>query len=202
MSANETAPDHFCVYGNVVPTHPFAVVVDATRHISGLLTYGAHKRACEILVAEASRRGEVDGYSLRLPGVVARSNDGEGLMSSFMSQIFWRLANDKPITVPVSAGATCWWMSVGACVDNYLRFAAMDSSRSGTQRCYQMPLLHSSIADALNRPAEGLVTYAPDPLIEPSLGSLPLLSTPVAEAIGLCHDGSLTRLVHHALAQA
>lgn len=100
-------------------------------------------------------------------------------------------------------------MSVGACVDNYLRFAAMDSSRSGTQRCYQMPLLHSSIAqvvasidDALNRPVEGLVTYAPDPLIERLFGSLPLLRTPVAEAIGLCHDGSLTRLVHHALARA
>jgi nucleoside-diphosphate-sugar epimerase len=173
------------------------------------LTYGAHKLACEILLADASRRGWVDGCSLRLPGVVARPGDGEGLMSSFMSHIFWRLANGEPITVPVSAGATCWWMSVGACVDNLLHVAAMDSSRWDTQRCYQMPVLHSSIeqvvasiADAFDRPVAGLVRYAPDPLMERLFGSLPPLSTPVAEAIGLCHDGSLTRLVHRALAQA
>lgn len=173
------------------------------------LTYGAHKLACEILLADASRRGWVDGCSLRLPGVVARPGDGEGLMSSFMSQIFWHLANGEPITVPVSAGATCWWMSVGACVDNLLHVAAMDSSSWGARRCFQMPVLHSSIeqvvasiADALDRPVTGLVHYAPNPLIERLFGSLPPLSTPLAESIGLCHDGSLTRLVHRALAQA
>lgn len=172
------------------------------------LTYGAHKLACEILLADASRRGWVDGCSLRLPGVVARPGDGEGLMSSFMSQIFWRLANGEHITVPVSAEATCWWMSVGACVDNLLHVGSMDSSRWNTQRCYQMPVLHLSveqvvrgIADALDRPVAGLVQYAPDPLIERLFGSLPPLSTPLAEAIGLCHDGSLSRLVHRAIAQ-
>jgi len=57
------------------------------------------------------------------------------------------------------------------------------------------------IAEALDHPVAGLVQYAPDPLIERLFGSLPPLSTPLAEAIGLCHDGSLSRLVQCAIAQ-
>lgn len=84
----------------------------------------------------------------------------------------------------------------------------MDSSRWSAQRCYQMPVLHLSveqvvggIAEVLGRPVAGLVQYAPDPLIERLFGSLPPLSTPLAEAIGLCNDASLSRLVQRAIAQ-
>lgn len=170
------------------------------------LTYGAHKLACEILLADAGRRGWVDGCSLRLPGVVARPGTGEGLMSSFMSQVFWRLANGEPIKIPVSAEATCWWMSVGACVDNLLHVAVMDSSKWSAQRCFQMPVLHLSIQQvvgglerALGRPVADLVVYEPNPLIERLFGSSPPLRTPLAEAIGLRHDGDLSQLVQRAM---
>ncbi len=189
------------VYGEHLPA-----LMDEEAQPAPALTYGAHKLACETLLADASRRGWVDGCSLRLPGVVARPGDGEGLMSSFMSQIFWRLAHGESITVPVSPGATCWWMSVGACVDNLLHVASMDSSTWGAQRCYQMPVLHLSIEQvvaglekALDRPVTHLVQYEPNPLIERLFGSSPPLRTPLAEAIGLRHDGDLSRLVQRAL---
>ncbi|PJI95845.1 nucleoside-diphosphate-sugar epimerase [Acidovorax sp. 69] len=189
------------VYGEQLPAS-----MDEDAPPAPALTYGAHKLACEILLADASRRGWVDGCSLRLPGVVARPGDGEGLMSSFMSQIFWRLANGEPITLPVSAGATCWWMSVGACVDNLLHTAAMDSSKWGAHRCYQLPVLHLSIEQVVvgleaefGRPVAGLVQYEPNPLIERLFGSSPPMRTPSAEAIGLCHDGNLSRLVRRAV---
>lgn len=189
------------VYGEQLPA-----TMDEGAPPAPALTYGAHKLACEILLADASRRGWVDGCSVRLPGVVARPGDGEGLMSSFMSQIFWRLANGEPIKVPVSAGATCWWMSVGACVDNLLHVAAMDSSKWSAQRCYQMPVLHLSIQQlvdglesALGRPVAHLVLYEPNPWVERLFGSSPPLRTPLAEAIGLRHDGDLSQLVQRAM---
>lgn len=189
------------VYGDQLPAS-----MDENAPPAPALTYGAHKLACEILLADASRRGWVEGCSLRLPGVVARPGDGEGLMSSFMSQIFWRLANGESIKVPVSAGATCWWMSVGACVDNLLHVAAMDPSTWSAQRCYQMPVLHLSIQQvvdglerALGRPMAHLVLYEPNPLIERLFGSSPPLRTPLAEAIGLRHDGDISQLVQRAM---
>lgn len=189
------------VYGEQLPA-----TMDEDAPSAPALTYGAHKLACEILLADASRRGWVDGCSVRLPGVVPRPGDGEGLMSSFMSQIFWRLANGESIKVPVSAGATCWWMSVGACVDNLLHVAEMDSSKWSAQRCYQMPVLHLSVQQvvgglesALDRPVAHLVRYEPNPLIERLFGSSPPLRTPLAEAIGLRHDGDLSQLVQRAM---
>lgn len=192
------------VYGEQLPAS-----MDEDAPPAPALTYGAHKLACEILLADASRRGWVDGCSLRLPGVVARPGDGEGLMSSFMSQIFWRLANGEPIKLPVSPVGTCWWMSVGACVDNLLHVAAMDSSTWSAQRCYQMPVLRLSIEQvvaglekALDRPVAHLVHYEPNPLIERLFGSSPPLRTPLAEAVGLRHDGDLSRLVQRAMSSS
>ncbi len=197
------------VYASSVAVYGEQLPASMDEDAPPALTYGAHKLACEILLADASRRGWVDGCSLRLPGVVARPGDGEGLMSSFMSQIFWRLANGEPIKLPVSPVATCWWMSVGACVDNLLHVAAMDSSTWSAQRCYQMPVLRLSIEQvvaglekALDRPVAHLVHYEPNPLIERLFGSSPPLRTPLADAVGLRHDGDLSRLVQRAMSSS
>lgn len=170
------------------------------------LTYGAHKLACEVLIADASRRGWVNGCSLRLPGVVARPGDGDGLMSSFMSQLFWRLARGEAITLPVSPKATCWWMSVGTCVDNLMHVATMDSRSWNAQRSYQMPVLHLSIEEVvaalskrLGRSVADLVHYQPNPLIERLFGSSPPLLAPLAASIGLRHDGDISRLTVRAM---
>ncbi|MFX5476595.1 NAD-dependent epimerase/dehydratase family protein, partial [Acinetobacter baumannii] len=50
------------VYGTPLPDP----VTPATPTRPALI-YGAHKRACEILLADATRRGVLDGRSLRLP---------------------------------------------------------------------------------------------------------------------------------------
>lgn len=74
------------VYGDPLPA-----IVDEQTSAQPVLSYGAHKLAAEILLADAARRGVVQTVSIRLPGVVARPGDGAGLMSAFMSQLFWKL---------------------------------------------------------------------------------------------------------------
>lgn len=173
------------------------------------ISYGAHKLACEILLADASRRGWVDGCSVRLPGIVARRDENAGLASGFMSQLFWRLAQGRPITLPVSPTGRCWWMSARTCVDNLLQLGSMDSSAWDARRSYQMPVLHlgiAEVADALARrfgvPAGQLVRYAPDPVIDRVYASYPPLATPRAERLGLRHDGDVEALIDNALADA
>jgi nucleoside-diphosphate-sugar epimerase len=171
------------------------------------MSYGAHKLAAEVLIADATRRGGVRACSLRLPGVVARLGDGAGLVSAFMSRLFWQLAAGEPIVLPVSAQGTAWWISVGACVDNLLHAAAIEPSALGPACVVQMPALHLSMQDvvealvrAFGAERAALVSYEPQEAVERLFASFPPLLTPRALALGFAHDGTADALVHRALA--
>ena len=188
------------VYGEALPD-----VVDEDTRCAPALSYGAHKIAAEILIADAARRGWVEACSLRLPGVVARPGDGAGLVSAFMSQLFWKLAQGEPIVLPVSADGTAWWISVAACVDNLVHAAGIDTAALGPACVVQMPALHLAMRDVVNalvrthgeyrRP---LVSYAPQEIVQRLFGSYPPLLTPRAEALGFRHDGDADALVRRA----
>lgn len=189
------------VYGETLPP----VVTEETLPAPAL-SYGAQKLVGEILVADAARKGWVQGCSLRLPGVVARPGDGAGLISAFMSQIFWKLRDGMPITVPVSADGTAWWISVGACVDNLLHAATLDPASLSSRRVVQMPVLRLSMADVVAALAArfgadrtGLVTYEPDVFVQANFASYPPIETPRALALGFKHDGTAAGLVARAM---
>jgi nucleoside-diphosphate-sugar epimerase len=190
------------VYGDPLPA-----LVDEHTLPAPVMSYGAHKLASEVLMADATRRGAVQGVALRLPGVVARPGDGAGLVSAFMSRLFWCLQAGQPITLPVTAEGTAWWISVGACVDNLLRAAGLAAGAAGPRAVLQMPALRLSIQqviDALAR-AHGedrraLVRHAPQDRVQRLFASYPPLHTPLAERLGLAHDGSADALVRRAVA--
>lgn len=189
------------VYGEHLPP-----AVDEQTLPNPGLSYGAHKLAGEYLVADATRKGWVQGCSLRLPGVVARPGDGAGMMSAFMSQLFWKLAAGEPITVPVSPEGVAWWISVGACVDNLLHAATVEPARLNPRRSYQMPVLRLTVAELVDALAarfgddrRALVTYQPDAFIQRLFASYPPLWTPQAETLGLKHDGSVGELITRAM---
>lgn len=188
------------VYGE----HLGGVVNDSTLPAPAL-SYGAHKLACEALVADATRRGWVQGCSLRLPGVVARPGSGEGLMSAFMSQLFWRLAAGEPITLPVTREGAAWWISVPSCVANLLLAAVVDPTLMHARRAYAMPALHLRVGEVVDALIErygadrrALVRHAPDALVQRLFASYPPLHTPAAEALGFRHDGDVQALVRRA----
>lgn len=190
------------VYGEHLPPE-----VDERTLPNPGLSYGAHKLAGEYLVVDATRKGWVQGCSLRLPGVVARPGDGAGMMSAFMSQLFWKLAAGEPLTVPVSADGVAWWISVGACADNLLHAATVDPARLNPRRSYQMPVLRLTVGELVEALAQrygadrrALVSYAPEPFIQRLFASYPPLHTPEALALGLRHDGDIATLIERATA--
>lgn len=188
------------VYGDPLPA-----VVDEDTPALPAMSYGAHKLAAEVLIADAARRGDVRACSLRLPGVVARPGDGAGLVSAFMSQLFWRLRAGDPIVLPVSAEGTAWWISVSACVDNLLHAAQLDTARLGPRRVVQMPALHLSMAEVVEAlvrahgdDRRSLVSHALQARVQRLFASYPPLHTPRALALGFVHDGSADGLVRRA----
>lgn len=170
------------------------------------LSYGAHKLMVEIAITDLARRGEVDGRVVRLPGIVARPSEPNGLRSAYMSDLLHAVASNQHYCCPVSPQATSWWMSVVRCVDNLLHAAQLDSGAMGGTRVWQLPVLQLSIEEVVNALAvrygeerRQLVSYAPDAELENLFGRFPPIKTSQARSVGFRHDGSAAGLLRNAL---
>lgn len=192
------------VYGE-----PGQQTIDDATPMQPHLSYGAHKLASEILIKDYSRRGWVDGRILRLPGIVARPPTPSGLLSAFMSEVFWRLAAGERFVCPVSREATAWWMSVHCCVDNLLHATTLSQEQLAQRRDYALPVLHLSMAQLIDALAQtygtdrlALVEYAPNAQLEAGFGRQPPLDARTAQAAGFTHDGSVAQLIRNAITGA
>jgi D-erythronate 2-dehydrogenase len=196
------------VYASSIAVYGTAMsdVVTPATSLRPPLTYGAHKLACEILLADFSRRGLRDGRSVRLPGVVARPRAPSGLASAFMSDILHALRAGERFTCPVSPDATAWWMSAQCCAENLLRAAAMDVSQADPARAWPLPVLRLSIAQVIEacvalygQGRSGLVQFDAKPELETVFGRYPVLDDSLSRAMGLRDDGSARSLIERAL---
>lgn len=187
------------VYGGELPAR-----MDEDQTTAPQLSYAAHKRMVEIALQDLARRGEVDGRAVRLPGIVARPRETNGLRSAFMSDLLHAYAAGDSYTCPVSPEACAWWMSARCCVDNLLHAAELEAP--GEQRVWQLPVLQLSISQVLaglascfGEAGRERITFDPDPRLEALFGAYPPLRTPKARELGFRHDGSVAALLRNAL---
>jgi len=190
------------VFGNM----PHEGVDDRTA-LRPLMSYGAHKQIGEIAICDATRRRQLDGRAVRVPGIVMRPPARTGQLSAFMSEIIRETAAGRVYQCPVSASAGLWLMSLDCIVDNLLHAACMQVPETVTTRAWTLPALHLSMAelvDAVGRccghDTARLVEYRPDPMLEDTFGAHPPLHTAQADALGFKHDGDVVTLVQRALA--
>lgn len=191
------------VYGSVLPDP----LTPATP-LHPPLTYGAHKLVGEILLADFSRRRQLDGRSLRLPGIVARPRVASGLASAFMSEMLHALKAGEPCTIPVSPEATAWWMSARCCAFNLWHAASMEVADSDPARAWPLPVLRLSMLEVVDTLAalygagrRALIRYAPDARIEAVFGRYPRLDDREPRRLGLRDDGHAEALVRRALGE-
>lgn len=185
------------VFGDALPP-----AVDDTTTVAPKMIYGAQKAMMETWVTAQSRRGAIDGVSLRLPGIVARPAGPSGMKSAFMSDIFHALAAGRPFVAPVSADATMWLMSVDRIAAN-LDHALDPGTGGGAVTLPALRVRFGDLAAAIARATgagPALVTYAPDTALQAAFGNQPLLATPDAYSRGFAYDGDLDALVASALA--
>lgn len=188
------------VFGTPLPSR----IDDATEPAPSL-SYGTHKRIAELLIDDQTRRGELDGRSLRLAGVVVRpagSGDANGARSAFNSDVIREPLAGRDYDCPVGPEATVWLTSRRAAVANLLRLADADGAAIGARRALTAPALVVSIAEivaALGRvdaTAPGRVRHVPQPGIEAQFGRWPrAASFARAEALGLIGEASIDKLV-------
>ncbi len=180
--------------------------VDDATALRPQMIYGMHKAMIEIAMATLSRRGAIDGISLRLPGILARPLGPSGMKSAYMSEIFHALKNGQPYTLPVSTKAQMWLMSVTQCARNLAHALSFDTGLAPENRVATLPALRVSMQELVHAILRatgadpGLVSYEPDLPLEAAFGSQPPLETRAAAVMGMKHDGDIPALVANALA--
>ena len=171
------------------------------------MSYGAHKRIVELLISDYSRRGFIDGCSLRLPGVVARPSQPSGLLSAFMSDALRELAAGRPFEFPVAGNG-----------DRLVDVARVRGEKPSAGRAFgrtcpaiatsvASAVLHASmlqiveaVADVYGQAVRRNASFAPNAQIQAQFASCPPLRCPSSIEAGFQHDGTLRELVQRALA--
>ncbi len=103
------------VFGSTSPS----VVTDDTR-VSPESSYGTQKAIGELLVSDYSRKGFVDGVTLRLPTVCVRPGKPNRAASSFASDIIREPLEGRGAVCPVRPSLELWLTSPGAAVRNLI----------------------------------------------------------------------------------
>ena len=173
-----------------------------TRRPEPTLSYGAHKRACELLIDDCTRRGFIDGRALRLSGVVVRPPLANGALSGFNSDLIREPLAGRDYVCPVSTDATIWIASLGHAIANLIRLAQVDGAMLGPRRALTTPSLAVSIADIVTALAKAdptaptRIRFAPQPAIEAQFGRWPLdCAFERGHRIGLTCDASIDAVI-------
>jgi nucleoside-diphosphate-sugar epimerase len=138
-----------------------------------LTSYGTQKAIGELLLADYSRRGFLDGIGIRLPTICVRPGAPNKAASGFFSGIIREPLNGEEAQLPVAETVRHWFASPRAAVGFLLHAAALDSARLGARRSLNMPGVSATVGEqiaALRRIAgervAALIRRAPDETIQ------------------------------------
>jgi nucleoside-diphosphate-sugar epimerase len=202
------APPRF-VYASSIAVYgvPLPARIDDETEPRPTLSYGTHKRACELVLDDATRRGFVDARALRLSGVLVRPPLANGALSGFNSDVVREPLAGRDYTCPVTPDASIWVTALDTVIENLLRLAAVDGASIGPRRALTAPSLALRITDvveALGRAdpaAPARIAFRPDPKVEPQFGRWPLdCDFGGARALGLEVDASIDAIIARHLA--
>jgi D-erythronate 2-dehydrogenase len=148
------------------------VVTDATTP-TPRASYGTQKLMAELMVADYSRKGFVDGRSVRLPTIVVRPGRPNRAASSFASGIVREPLNGEPGICPVPKTTELWVLSPQRAIESLIHACELPAERWGADRSLNLPGITVNVAEmvaALERVAGKAVAervaFVPDPVIE------------------------------------
>lgn len=160
------------------PPLPRTVTEETALHPQS--SYGVQKAVGELLVADFSRKGFVDGCVLRLPTVCVRPGSPNAAASSFVSGIIREPLGGKPANCPVGRDLELWLSSPRAVVANLVHAASVPGGTLGPGRVVNLPGITVSVGEmieALERVAgpraAGLISFNEDATVRRIVSSWP-----------------------------
>lgn len=177
--------------------HP---VNDATA-LRPLGSYGTHKAMVEFYLADLTRRGLINGRTVRPAGVVARPLAAyAGFATAWMSDLFHAASEGRAIAIPARSDATVWLQSIDAVADNIIHAALMPNAALAPHRAWTLPAsvvrIDALVTSLQRRTGNAMqIEYRGGPTDQPPLDSHAAL------ALGFVSDGDVDALVDVVLAQ-
>ena len=128
---------------------PFPDAIGDEFHLTPLTSYGTQKAICELLLADYSRRGFVDGVGIRLPTICVRPGKPNKAASGFFSGIIREPLNGQEAILPVPKTVRHTHASPRAAVEFLLHAAGLDTARLGPRRNLAMPGISVTVAEQI-----------------------------------------------------
>lgn len=188
------------VYGGDVPDP----ITDQTI-LNPQTSYGAQKTMGELLTTDYTRKGFVDGLSLRLPTIIVRPGKPNKAASTFASSIIREPLAGQQAILPVRDDNAMYILSPRKVVDAFLHAAELDRARLGMTRAFALNGITVTVGDMI----DGLRKVAGDGVVarikrEPDAGIQkivdgwpPNIQADLAASLGFKADRDMEEIIRN-----
>ena len=171
-------------------------------------SYGSQKVVSEYLIGDFSRKGYIDGRSLRLPTIVVRPGKANAAASSFASAVLREPLAGIAYECPLPPETGVWLLSPRRVVEAFIHAHDLPASAWGSNRSLNLPGITVTVAemiDAMGKIAgprtAGRVSWKPDARIEAIVKGWPVrFSTPRALSMGFRADPGIEAVIRDHIA--
>ena len=166
-------------------------------------SYGSQKVISEYLVSDFSRKGYLDGRSLRLPTIVVRPGKPNAAASSFASAVIREPLNGVAYDCPVGPETGVWLLSPRRVVEAFMHAHDLPASAWGSNRVVNLPGITVTVAGMIEAMAKiagsqaaKRVSWKPDARIQAIVKTWPVrFATPRALAMGFKADAGIDAVI-------
>jgi nucleoside-diphosphate-sugar epimerase len=194
-------PSSIAVFGGSLPD-----IVDDDLAQRPQTSYGTHKAIAELMLADATRHGLIDGRALRLPIVLVHPGPPTQSVSDRIAGIVRDAVADRDVIVPLRQGTRVPVASVQTVATSLIALHNATRSTLGGLTAINLPALTVSMADMVAALREiageaGRIQFSPRPELEAIVESWPKgFVSNHAHRIGIVPDADFTRIVAHYIA--
>jgi nucleoside-diphosphate-sugar epimerase len=128
---------------------PFPDAIPDEFHATPLTSYGTQKAICELLLADYTRKGIVDGIGIRLPTIVVRPGKPNKAASGFFSGIIREPLIGQEALLPVPDDVRHWHASPRAAVAFLLHAVTITRDQLGPRVNLTMPGVCCTVAEQI-----------------------------------------------------
>ena len=182
---------------------PFPQAIDDDFHLTPLTSYGTQKAMVELMLADYTRRGILEGVGIRLPSIVVRPGKPNKAASGFFSGIIREPLAGMEAILPVKETVVHTHATPRAAVGFLIHAANLDGAKLGPRINLNMPGVTCTVSeqiDALRRIAGDKVASRirrePDALIVRIVDGWPQRFDPQrALALGFRGESSFEEII-------
>jgi len=124
-------------------------VLDDSTTPAPQTSYGSQKVISEYLVSDFSRKGYVDGRSLRLPTIVVRPGKANAAASSFASAVVREPLAGIAYECPLPPETGVWLLSPRRVVEAFIHAHELPASAWGSNRVVNLPGITVTVAEMI-----------------------------------------------------